>query len=465
MTMLAVGRPTRPTESAEPAAALPEGRGLLQDEPLIFELGGWDKTGVDFDPTLDDLAADELAGLTRATPPALPGLSEPEAVRHYVRLSQKNHAIDLALYPLGSCTMKHNPRLGEKMARLAGFADIHPLQPQATVPGALALMGELARWLTVLTGMPAVALSPKAGAQGELCGLLAIRSAHEARGDARKRVLVSFQNAFHGRTLATLAATGNEKYLAGFGPKVDGFDQVPFNNLNAVRDANGPHTAGIMVEPVQGEGGIRTASADFLRGLRAACDEFGLFLGLDEVQSGMGRSGRLFAFEGSGIVPDVVTTAKGLGGGFPIGAILAREHVAKYLVAGSHGTTFGGNPLACTAANAVLDILLAPGFLDEVVRKGEVLGAALARLVADFPTVFAGVRGGGLIQGLHCVVPAGEVQAVFVAEGLLTVTAGENVLRLVPPLVVTDADIAEAVARMRRGAGRLLHSASPVAAP
>ncbi len=292
-----------------------------------------------------------------------------------------------------------------------------------------------------------------------------IRKAQTGTGHPERWRMITFQGAFHGRTLAMLAATGNEKYLAGFGPKVDGFDQVPFNNLNALRDAIGPETAGIMVEPVQGEGGIRTASADFLRGLRAACDEFGLFLGLDEVQSGMGRSGRLFAFEGSGIVPDVVTTAKGLGGGFPIGAILAREHVAKYLVAGSHGTTFGGNPLACTAANAVLDILLAPGFLDEVVRKGEVLGAALARLVADFPTVFAGVRGGGLIQGLHCVVPAGEVQAVFVAEGLLTVTAGENVLRLVPPLVVTDADIAEAVARMRRGAGRLLHSASPVAAP
>ncbi|MGH7023692.1 MAG: aminomethyl-transferring glycine dehydrogenase subunit GcvPB, partial [Caulobacteraceae bacterium] len=174
MSLGSVGRPTRPEEAAHRA-----GGGLVQDEPLIFELGGWDKTGV----YLPDEAAplDDLAGLTRAEPLRLPGLSEPEAVRHYVRLSQKNHAIDLAIYPLGSCTMKHNPRLDEKLARLPGFADIHPLQPVSTVQGALALMDELAHWLTTLTGMPAVALSPKAGAHGELCGLLAIRAAHEAR--------------------------------------------------------------------------------------------------------------------------------------------------------------------------------------------------------------------------------------------------------------------------------------------
>ena len=289
------------------------------------------------------------------------------------------------------------------------------------------------------------------------------RFAYDSGRPERSRV-ITFEGAFHGRTLAMLAATGNEKYLKGFGPKVEGFDQVPFNNLNAVRDAIGPHTAGIMVEPLQGEGGIRQGSIDFLRGLRAACDEFGLVLGFDEVQCGMGRTGKLLAFEWAGIEPDVVSSAKGLGGGFPIGAILAKEHVAKVLVAGTHGTTFGGNPLACTAANAVLDILLAPGFLAEVARKGEVLGAALASLVADFPTVFEARRGMGLIQGLQCVAPAAEVQAAFLAEGLLSVTAGENVVRLVPPLVLTDADIAEAVTLMRRGADRWLSSASKVAA-
>jgi glycine dehydrogenase subunit 2 len=205
MTMLAVGRQTRPDNDA-PAAPAGEvqGHGLVQDEPLIFELGGWDKTGVDLPEA--ELDASDLAGLTRAAPIGLPGLSEPETLRHYVRLSQKNHAIDLAMYPLGSCTMKHNPRLNEKMARLAGFADIHPLQPASTVQGALALMDQLAHWLKALTGMPAVALSPKAGAHGELCGLLAIRAALQARGDARRTVLVPVSA--HGTNPATAAIAG-----------------------------------------------------------------------------------------------------------------------------------------------------------------------------------------------------------------------------------------------------------------
>ncbi|MFN3511673.1 MAG: aminomethyl-transferring glycine dehydrogenase subunit GcvPB [Phenylobacterium sp.] len=206
MTMLNVGRPTRPEAVLEPVhRSLAGGRGLLQDEPLIFELGGWEKTGVDLAPAEHD--ASDLGDLVRTAPIGLPGLSEPEAMRHYVRLSQKNHAIDLALYPLGSCTMKHNPRLNEKAARLAGFADLHPLAPQSTVQGALALMDRLAHWLKALTGMPAVALSPKAGAHGELCGLLAIKAAHEAKGqDHRRRVLVP--TSAHGTNPATAAFVG-----------------------------------------------------------------------------------------------------------------------------------------------------------------------------------------------------------------------------------------------------------------
>jgi glycine dehydrogenase subunit 2 len=206
MTMLNVGRPTRPEAVLEPVhRSLAGGRGLLQEEPLIFELGGWEKTGVDLAPAEHD--ASDLGDLVRTAPIGLPGLSEPEAMRHYVRLSQKNHAIDLALYPLGSCTMKHNPRLNEKAARLAGFADLHPLAPQSTVQGALALMDRLAHWLKALTGMPAVALSPKAGAHGELCGLLAIKAAHEAKGqDHRRRVLVP--TSAHGTNPATAAFVG-----------------------------------------------------------------------------------------------------------------------------------------------------------------------------------------------------------------------------------------------------------------
>ena len=210
MSMNSVGRPTRPTLVATLPGAIPAtlggGRGLLQDEALIFEREGWDSSGVDLPEPSQD--ASDLGDMVRAAPIGLPGLSEPEAMRHYVRLSQKNHAIDLALYPLGSCTMKHNPRLNEKMARLPGFADVHPLQPQSSVQGALELMDQLAHWLMTLTGMSAVAMSPKAGAHGELCGLLAIRAAHEARGDARKRVLVP--TSAHGTNPATAAFVGYE---------------------------------------------------------------------------------------------------------------------------------------------------------------------------------------------------------------------------------------------------------------
>jgi glycine dehydrogenase subunit 2 len=243
MTLQSVGRPTRAEFQPEvgEGRASADGRigqGLLQDEPLIFERGRWDVSGVDFDLEGETFDESDLAGLMRSEAPALPGLSEPETLRHYVRLSQRNHAIDLAIYPLGSCTMKHNPRLGEKMARLAGFADLHPLQPMVTVQGALAVMDELAHWLQTLTGMPAVALSPKAGAHGELCGLLAIRAAHEARGDARTTVLTP--TSAHGTNPATAALAGYE--VQEIAQTADG--RVDLSDLAAKL---GPHVAAIMV--------------------------------------------------------------------------------------------------------------------------------------------------------------------------------------------------------------------------
>jgi len=289
------------------------------------------------------------------------------------------------------------------------------------------------------------------------------RAMYDAGKPERFRFIV-FEGAFHGRTLATLAATGNTKYLEGFGPVVEGFDQVPFNNMNAVRNAIGPATAGIIVEPIQGEGGVRPADMQFLRDLRAVCDEYGLILGMDEVQSGMGRTGKLFAYEWSGITPDVMSAAKGIGGGFPLGAVLAKEEFARALKPGTHGTTFGGNPLACAAGNAVLDVVLAPGFLEEVQRKGNKLRGELDRLAREFSQVYEDARGMGLLQGLKCVLPQGEVQAACIAEGLMAITAGENVLRLAPPLVVTDADLDEAMAMLRRATLRVLPSNAKAAA-
>ena len=291
-----------------------------------------------------------------------------------------------------------------------------------------------------------------------------IRKAQHDAGHPERYRIICFEGAFHGRTLAMLAATGNAKYLNGFGPEVAGFDHVPFNNLNALRDAITPETAGIIVEPVQGEGGIRPAQLQFLRDLRTTCDEFGIFLGLDEVQCGMGRTGKLFAHEWAGIEPDVMSIAKGIAGGFPMGAFLATEKLAKSLYAGTHGTTFGGNPLACAAANAVLDVMLEPGFMAEVDRKARKFWQGLVAIAKEFPTVFEEARGAGLLVGLKCIVPNTEVQNAFAAEGLLSVGAGENAIRLIPPLVVTDSDLDEALGMIRRGAKRCLPSASSMAA-
>src|ERR1700759_1661678 len=291
-----------------------------------------------------------------------------------------------------------------------------------------------------------------------------MRRAMSDAGKTERFRLICFEGAFHGRTLATLAATGNSHYLEGFGPVVDGFDHVPFNNMNAVRNAIGPATCGIIVEPIQGEGGVRPADMQFLRDLRTVCDEYGIILGMDEVQTGIGRTGKLFAHEWAGIAPDVMSSAKGIGGGFPLGAVLAKEEFAKSLKPGTHGTTYGGNPLACAAGNAVLDVILSPGFVEDVTRKGKKLRAELDRLARDYPQVYENARGLGLLLGMKCVLPVAQVQAACVAAGLMAITAGENVLRLAPPLVVTDGDLDEAIGMLRRATLRVLPSKAKEAA-
>lgn len=274
------------------------------------------------------------------------------------------------------------------------------------------------------------------------------RRAQMLAGHPERTEIICMDGAFHGRTLAMLSATGNPKYLEGFGTPVGDFVHVPFNDIEAVKAAITPRTAAVMLEPIQGESGIKCASVDYLRALRALCDQTGVLLALDEVQSGVGRTGRLFAHQWAGITPDVMSTAKGLGGGFPIGAILATETVAQAMTAGTHGTTFGGNPLACAAANAVLDVLLAPGFMDQICTRAALLDTLLDSLVADAPDIFAQRRGLGLLIGLRCVPAVGDVQAAAQQAGLLCVTAGDNVLRLVPPLTVTEEDCRKAVAML-----------------
>jgi acetylornithine/N-succinyldiaminopimelate aminotransferase len=316
----------------------------------------------------------------------------------------------------------------------------------------------LARRLTEAT-FAEVVFFVNSGAEAMECSIKMARKFHAATGHPERYRLVTFEGAFHGRTLATVAAGGTDKYIEGFGPKVEGFDRVPLGDRKAVEAAIGPATAGVLIEPVQGEGGVRPVEASFLRFLRDLCDARGLMLVFDEVQTGVGRTGTLFAYEHSGVVPDIMGIAKGIGGGFPMGACLATRHAAQGMIPGSHGSTFGGNPLAMAVGNAVLDVVLAPGFLDEVKRKGLLFKQRLASVADAYPGLVAEVRGEGLMLGLRCVVPAAEVAAAFRAERLLTVGAGENVLRLLPPLTATDAEIGEAVARVERALAALAEAA------
>ena len=280
-----------------------------------------------------------------------------------------------------------------------------------------------------------------------------MRKYHDQTGNPGRWRIITCRGAFHGRTLTTISAAGNPKYMEGFLPEVPGFVHVAFGNLNELRAAIDDETAAILVEPIQGEGGIRAADLDYLKGLREACDEFGLLLFLDEVQCGVGRTGRFFAHEWAGIEPDVMAVAKGLGGGFPIGACLATAEAAQGMTAGSHGSTFGGNPLAMAVGNAVLDVVLGQGFLEGVVEISQVLRRRLEALAAAHPGVLTGVRGSGLMLGLTCAVPNTEMVARLRDEGLLTVGAGENVVRLLPPLTIEESHVEEALAILERVCG------------
>jgi acetylornithine/N-succinyldiaminopimelate aminotransferase len=305
----------------------------------------------------------------------------------------------------------------------------------------------LARQLTAATFADLVFFT-NSGAEAIEGSLKTARKYQSVSGHPERFEIVTCEGAFHGRTLATIAAGGNPKYLDGFGPKVEGFVHIPMNDIAALKAAIGPQTAAIMVEPIQGEGGVRVADRIFLETMRKLCDEHGLLLIFDEVQCGFGRVGKLFAYQYFGVVPDILATAKGLGGGFPLGAFLVTKEAGKGMVAGTHGTTYGGNPLATTVGSAVLDIVLAPGFLERVDAMGQLLAHRLTELKDVHPGIIAEVRGIGLMLGLAVRVPIGDFVLAARQEKILVIQAAENVARILPPLIIGVEEIDEAIRRL-----------------
>src|SRR5438034_483734 len=293
------------------------------------------------------------------------------------------------------------------------------------------------------------------GAEAMECAIKMARKYQSVNGRPERYRIITFEGAFHGRTLATLAAGGQKKYLDGFGPVVEGFDQMPFGDLEATKAAVGEATGAILIEPIMGEGGVRVVPPEFLRALRQLCDEHGLLLIFDEVQTGIGRTGELFAYQCTGVTPDIMALAKALGGGFPLGACLATADAAQGMTAGTHGSTFGGNPLAMAAAGAVLDVVLADGFLERVRRVSLVLKQKLAAIADRYPTVVAELRGEGLLVGLRAAVPSAELVDELRAEKMITAAAGDNVVRFLPPLTVSEEEVAEAVRRLERACARI----------
>ncbi|MDX1730067.1 MAG: aspartate aminotransferase family protein [Aurantimonas coralicida] len=287
------------------------------------------------------------------------------------------------------------------------------------------------------------------GAEAVECAIKTARRYHYVNGAPERYRILTFEGAFHGRTLATIAAGGQKKYLEGYGPKVEGFDQLPFGDHDALREAAAqPDVAAILIEPIQGEGGIRSVPPMCLTGLREMCDNLGILLIYDEVQTGVGRTGKFFAYQHSGAAPDILASAKGIGGGFPLGVCLATERAASGMTPGSHGTTYGGSPLAMAIGNAVLDVVLDDGFLDHVHDMSLQLKQSLASLSDRYPDVIEAVRGEGLLIGLKAKVPNGELVAQMRDEGLLAVPAGDNVVRLLPPLNVTADEVRQAMDRI-----------------
>lgn len=311
--------------------------------------------------------------------------------------------------------------------------------------------------LAALTGLDQVYFCNSGAEANESAVKIARRAMHE-RGEPDRMTILCATGSFHGRTLGMLAATDKPANRTGFGPMPDGFEHVAFGNLNALRDRMGPHVAAVMMEPVQGEGGARDAQDEYLAGVRAAADEFGALVIADEVQCGIGRTGTLFAYETSGIRPDIIAVAKGLGGGFPVGAVIASEAVGNAMTPGTHGSTFAGNPLAMAVAEVVLDELGAPGFLEDVRRRAGIMRDSLQAVADRYEGAVVELRGRGFLCGVRLAdaLPAGDAVAAMREENLLTVPAGENTVRFLPPLVISEEEIALAAETFERVLGRMV---------
>ncbi|AJY45698.1 aspartate aminotransferase family protein [Martelella endophytica] len=298
------------------------------------------------------------------------------------------------------------------------------------------------------------------GAEALETAIKTARRYQYSKGHPERIDIITFEGAFHGRTLATIAAGGQAKYMEGFGPKAPGFVQIPAGDVALLKETISETTAALLIEPIQGEGGVRTVEKAFLQEMRKLCDEHGLLLIFDEVQTGVGRTGTLFAHEQTGVTPDIMAIAKGIGGGFPVAACLATEEAASGMVPGVHGTTFGGNPLAMAVGNAVLDIVLEDGFLDHVKSMSLIFRQGLAELKDRFPGVIEDIRGEGLMLGIKAKVPAAQLAIAMREEKLLSVPAGDNVIRLLPPLTVSAEEVREGLARLGRAAEKISASAA-----
>lgn len=287
------------------------------------------------------------------------------------------------------------------------------------------------------------------GVEAMECAIKTARHYHFSNGQPDRFEIVTFEGAFHGRSTATIAAGGQEKYIEGFGPKAPGFIQVALNDVDALKEAISENTAALLIEPIQGEGGLRYVPTEFLKLLRDLCDETGALLIFDEIQCGVGRTGKLFAHEWSGVTPDIMAVAKGIGGGFPLGACLATEEAAQSMVPGTHGTTFGGNPLAMSVGNAVLDVVLDEGFLENVQDVALLLRQGLAELTDTYPDIIEEIRGQGLMIGIKCKTPNIELLGAMRDEKFLAVPAGDNVIRLLPPLTLTKDEARDGLSRIK----------------